>query len=60
MGKVKLNISCPECENKFILQYQEELVESTPTFCPWCTEYFSEQDSDDKENEDEYIEEDDE
>ena len=48
MSQVKLKVVCGECENKFTIQYNDELAESFPVFCPFCAEYISEDDSDDQ------------
>ncbi len=50
MARVKLKIKCEECYSKFILNYDDENVESDPLFCPWCAEYFEK----DKDLDDDY------
>lgn len=52
MSKIKIKVVCAECESKFILQYDDELVESDPLFCPWCADYFEKDDEDEDYEED--------
>lgn len=54
MSKVKLNITCHECDNHFQIQYDDELAESIPTFCPFCCEYISEDDESEEYDQEEY------
>ena len=47
----KLKIKCVECESVFILQYDPHSVDNDPIFCPWCAEYFSTDDNEKDEDE---------
>lgn len=35
----KLQRTCDECDSKFTIQYDENLCEDDPTFCPFCASY---------------------
>lgn len=50
-----IKYECENCSNKFAINYDEEVCESDPTFCPFCAEMMFLHDAiDDLEEEDSY------
>lgn len=39
---VSVKHNCSECESKYNIQFDEEICEDNPTFCPFCGTYIQE------------------
>lgn len=44
--------TCENCENSFVIKYDEEVCESDPIFCVFCAEMLFLDDESDAEDED--------
>jgi hypothetical protein len=37
--KRKINHTCEECDSEYVLHYDEEICEDSPSYCAFCGSY---------------------
>ena len=42
---VSIKHSCSECDSKYTILFDEEVCEDNPTYCPFCSTYIQESDT---------------
>lgn len=47
---LKVKFVCNDCDVDFIIQYNSDLVEDSPHFCPFCCSYIEEDNEKDEES----------